>query len=128
MPAPSKHGRVERPLKAGEAENLAEAMRFFAASSRLRLLWAMLGGERTVEELAEAAELTPSAASHQLRLLRQGRLVAVRREGRNAFYRLYDHHLVDLLAAIRYHEEHVHEVSSARPRADTRRARQSVGG
>jgi DNA-binding transcriptional ArsR family regulator len=107
MPHPSEHSDARRPLGADEAERLAEAMRTFGTASRLRLLWALLGGERTVDELAEAAGLAPSAASQQLRLLRAGRLVAVRRDGRHAFYRLFDHHVADLLAAIRHHGEHV---------------------
>lgn len=82
-------------------------MRVFGAASRIRLLWGLLPGERTVEELAETAGLEPSAASHQLRLLRQLRFVAVRREGRHAFYRLFDHHVAELLAAVRHHQEHV---------------------
>jgi DNA-binding transcriptional ArsR family regulator len=106
VPHPSEHRPVARPLGSTEAEALAESMRAFGAGSRLRLLWAMLGGERTVEELVEATGLASSAASHQLRLLRHARLVAVRRDGRHAFYRLHDHHVVDLLAAIRHHYEH----------------------
>ena len=94
-------------------------MRAFGAASRLRLLWAMLGGERTVEQLVELTGLAPSAASQQLRLLRQGRLVAVRRDGRRAYYRLHDHHVAELLAAIRHHHEHVHP-------ADTTLAPESV--
>jgi DNA-binding transcriptional ArsR family regulator len=65
-------------------------------------------GERTVEELVEETGLSSSASSHQLRLLRHARLVAVRREGRHAYYRLHDHHVAALLAAIRQHYEHVH--------------------
>lgn len=107
MPHPSEHESPGRPLSQGEAEELAEAMRAFGTASRLRLLWAMLGGERTVEELAQAAEMAQSAVSQQLRLLRQGRLVSVRRSGRHAHYRLYDDHVADLLAAIRHHHEHV---------------------
>lgn len=107
MPHPSEHDDPKRPLGYDEAEALAESIRAFGTASRLRLLWAMLDGEQTVEELAERAELSQSAASHQLRLLRQGRLVAVRRHGRNAYYRLYDHHMTDLLAALRHHHEHV---------------------
>lgn len=83
-------------------------MRAFGTASRLRLMWAMLDGERTVEELARSAGMNQSATSHQLRLLRQGRLVIVRRSGRHAHYRLHDHHVADLLAAIRHHHEHVH--------------------
>lgn len=107
MPHPSEHRPVHESLGADDAEALAESMRAFGAGSRLRLLWAMLGGERTVEELADATGLASSAASHQLRLLRQGRLVAVRRDGRRAYYRLHDHHIAELLSALRHHHEHV---------------------
>src|SRR5690349_3188003 len=107
MPHPSEHRAAEAPLDQAEAEALAEAMRAFGTASRLRLLWAMLGGERTVDDLCRATGLGASVASHQLRLLRHGRLVAVRRSGRNAYYRLHDHHVADLLAAIRHHHEHV---------------------
>jgi ArsR family transcriptional regulator, nickel/cobalt-responsive transcriptional repressor len=106
MPHASEHEPVDRPLSVDEAEELAEAMRVFGAGSRLRLLWAMLAGERTVEELVELTGLAPSAASQQLRLLRQARLVVVRRAGRHAYYRLHDDHVADLLAAIRHHREH----------------------
>jgi DNA-binding transcriptional ArsR family regulator len=108
MPHPLEHEPPGRPLGPEEAEALAEAMRAFGAASRVRLLWAMLEGERTVEELVEATGLASSAASQQLRLLRQGRLVAVRRHGRRAHYRLHDHHVAELLAAIRHHYEHAH--------------------
>ena len=107
MPHPLEH-HADRALSGHEAEELAEAMRAFGTASRLRLLWEMLEGERTVDELASAAGVSPSAASHQLRLLRHGRLVAVRRAGRNAFYRLHDEHVGDLLRAVRHHHEHVH--------------------
>src|SRR5215204_6905279 len=107
MPHSTEHQDPHRPLSEPESEALADSMRAFATGSRLRLLWAMLGAEVTVEDLAHATGLEPSAASHQLRLLRQARLVAVRRSGRRAFYRLHDHHVAELLAAIRHHHEHV---------------------
>jgi len=115
MPHPSEHEAAGRPLSVDEAEVLAEAMRAFGAGSRLRLLWAMLGGERTVEELVESTGIAPSATSHQLRLLRHGRLVAVRRAGRHAYYRLHDHHVADLLGAIRHHHEHAHPSEELTP-------------
>src|SRR5215208_6767619 len=108
MPHPSEHFGPGRTLELAEAEQLAEAMRAFGASSRLRLLWAMFDGERTVEELSAITGLEHSATSHQLRLLRHARLVTVRRSGRHAYYRLHDHHVADLLAAIRHHHEHVY--------------------
>lgn len=114
MPHPSEH-ELNLALAHQEAETLAEAMRAFGTASRLRLLWAMRTGERTVEQLVADTGMSSSAASHQLRLLRQARLVAVRRAGRHAFYRLHDHHVADLLAAIRAHYEHAHQPRQPTP-------------
>ena len=50
---------------------------------------------------------------HHLRLLRSLRLVRARRSGRNVFYSLHDHHIADLLAAVRHHHEHVHPPPAA---------------
>jgi ArsR family transcriptional regulator, nickel/cobalt-responsive transcriptional repressor len=113
MPHPTEHSDAGRPFDPGEAEELAEAMRIFGTASRLRLMWALLGGERTVEELSEDAGLSASAASHQLRILRAARVVRVRRDGRRAYYALHDHHVADLLGAIRHHREHVHGLAEA---------------
>ena len=108
MPHPSEHSSASRPLEAHEAEELAETMRAFGSASRLRLLVALVDGERTVEQLAGAAGLEMSATSHQLRILRSLRLVRVRRQGRHAYYALHDSHVADLLVAVRHHREHVH--------------------
>ncbi|MQA75896.1 MAG: metalloregulator ArsR/SmtB family transcription factor [Solirubrobacterales bacterium] len=81
-------------------------MRVFAAASRVRLLFALVGGERTVDDLAAAVEMDGSAVSQQLRVLRQLHFVATRRAGRHVHYRLHDDHVSDLLAAIRHHHEH----------------------
>ena len=124
MPHPAEHGDVDRPLSHAEAEGLAEALRAFGSASRLKLLWALLDGEQTVEALAGVAAMEQSAVSHQLRLLRQQRLVAVRRDGRHAYYRLFDHHLPELLAALRNHYEHVdppHTTGASARRVTTRR-------
>jgi len=127
VPHPAEH-ELSKPLAAEEAETLADAMRAFGTSSRLRLLWAMRDEERTVEELVVATGMSSSAASQQLRLLRQARLVAVRRSGRHAFYRLHDHHVADLLAAIRSHYDHAHQPAQPSPvdlglESDTQTAR-----
>jgi len=116
MARPSEHRPATRPLLPEEAEQLADAISAFATGSRLRLLWAMLPGERSVEELATEANLSQSATSHQLKVLRDARLVKVRRDGRHAFYSLHDHHIPDFLAAMRHHYEHV-ELGDASPKA-----------
>jgi DNA-binding transcriptional ArsR family regulator len=114
MPHPAEH-ELNRSLALEEAETLAEAMRAFGTASRLRLLWAMREEERTVEELVAETGMSSSAASQQLRLLRQARLVAVRRSGRHAYYRLHDHHVADLLGAIRSHYDHAHQPAQPTP-------------
>src|SRR5215208_4462936 len=108
MPHPSEHGPAARPLAAAEAEELAETLKALASPGRLRVLTELLAGEQTVEHLAAAAGLSLSATSHHLRLLRTLRLVRARRAGRHVFYALHDHHLADLLGAVRHHHEHVH--------------------
>lgn len=116
MARPSEHRPATRPLLPKEAEQLADAISAFATGSRLRLLWAMLPDERSVEELATEADLSQSATSHQLKVLRDARLVKVRRDGRHAFYSLHDHHIPDFLAAMRHHYEHV-ELGDVSPKA-----------
>lgn len=106
MARPSEHKPATRPLPQDEAELLAAALAAFSTASRLRLLWSLLPGERTVAELAAENELTQAATSQQLRVLREAQLVRVRRDGRRAFYALHDHHIPELLAAMRHHYEH----------------------
>jgi DNA-binding transcriptional ArsR family regulator len=107
MPHSSEHAAPSRPLGAEEARDLTETLKALASPSRLRVLTELVAGERTVEQLAAAAGLSPSATSHNLRLLRSLRLVRTYRLGRHAYYALYDHHVADLLAAVRYHHEHI---------------------
>jgi DNA-binding transcriptional ArsR family regulator len=113
MPHPLEHGSAARPLGATEADELAETLRALGSPGRLRLLTELVNGDRTVERLAAAAGLSLSATSHHLRLLRSLRLVRARRDGRHVYYALHDHHLADLLGAVRHHHEHVHPSASA---------------
>src|SRR5215208_3928421 len=108
MPHPMEHGTPTRALAPDEAEELAETLKALASPARLRLLVELLDGERTVEQLAAAADLGASATSHHLRILRALRLVRAHRAGRHVNYALHDHHISDLLAAVRHHHEHVY--------------------
>jgi DNA-binding transcriptional ArsR family regulator len=107
MPHSSEHATPSRPLEAAEARELTETLKALASPSRLRVLTELVAGERTVEQLATAAGLSPSATSHNLRILRSLRLVRTHRQGRHAYYALHDHHVAELLAAVRHHHEHV---------------------
>jgi DNA-binding transcriptional ArsR family regulator len=123
MPHPSEHATASRSMGVVEAQELAETLKALASPSRLRVLAELVGGERTVEELARASELSPSATSHNLRILRGLRLVRTRRDGRHAYYALYDHHVPDLLAAVRHHYEHVNPPAPTALPSDTSVAR-----
>lgn len=107
MPAAQRHRPAGARLGDGEADSLAEAMAAFAAPSRLKLLFGLVGVERTVEELAAVTGLTPNVVSQQLRVLRLLRLTVGRRAGRHVRYRLFDTHVCELLEAIRNHGDHV---------------------
>ena len=115
VPRPEEHLSPDRPLGDDEAARIAERMTAFATASRLKLLFGLAGGERSVDELAVSAAMTPNAVSQQLRVLRHLRLVAVRRDGRRMLYRLHDAHLMDLLTAIRHQHEHAEHGWSDQP-------------
>ena len=122
MGRPHEHAPRSAALSADEAEQLAEFMAAFSAPSRLRVLFALAGMERSVEELSEATGLLPNAISQQLRVLRLLQMVQGRRDGRHMRYRLFDEHVADLLTVIRHHGEHASD-AVAHDRAATRKAR-----
>lgn len=78
-------------------EGAAALLKLLADPTRLKILSALRSGELRVNELALAVGLSESAVSHQLRLLRTGRLVTYRKVGRTANYRLLDEHVTTLL-------------------------------
>ena len=106
MPRPLEHSSPAAPVSTEEAESIAESMGVFGAASRVRLLYALLEEPLTVDQLAASVVMESSAVSHQLRILRQLRFVVAEREGRHVRYRLHDHHIADLLGAVRHHHEH----------------------
>lgn len=90
--------RVVRTLVSSQgALALAETFSVLGDPTRTRILHALSVDELCVSDLAGLLELSPSAVSHQLRLLRDRRLVAVRREGKRTYYRLQDEHIRTLI-------------------------------
>lgn len=88
-------GRPE-PLPDTAAASLAETFKVLGDVTRIRILDAISRSELCVCDIAESLGLTESAVSHQLRLLRSMRLVRARRSGRQVFYAVDDHHIVQL--------------------------------
>ncbi len=80
-----------------EIQSLSDLFKAFGDFSRLRILAALSGGEICVCDLADVLGMTQSAVSHQLKILRQARLVGSRREGRTVYYFLSDEHVRTIL-------------------------------
>ena len=81
-----------------ELYDLAELFKVFGDSTRIRILFVLFEAEVCVCDLAKALNMTQSAISHQLRVLKQMRLVKFRREGKTVFYSLADGHIETILA------------------------------
>ena len=94
-------------LPAQEQVDLAvEVFRMLADSTRVRILWALLAGERSVNELAEAVDKPAASVSQHLAKLRLGRLVQARRQANQVFYRISNEHVAQLVEDAIYHAEH----------------------
>lgn len=78
--------------------NLAELFKVFGDSTRIRILFVLFEAEVCVCDLAQALNMTQSAISHQLRILKQNKLVKNRREGKSIFYSLADDHVRTIIA------------------------------
>lgn len=84
---------MQRAPSEDQLYDLAEVFKVFGDSTRIRILYRLFSGEYGVKELAESLNLTQSAVSHQLKLLKQARLVRARREGKSMIYALADEHV-----------------------------------
>lgn len=113
------HGVQGNPPRPGHidpstAEAVAVIMQALATPSRVRILGRLRESACSVGELAAAVEMEPSAASHQLRLLRHLGLVVGQRTGRQVIYALHDDHIGALLEEAVFHTEHLRLGASRR--------------
>ena len=77
--------------------DLAEFFKVFGDSTRIRILYALKENELCVCDIANLLELTQTAVSHQLRVLKSSKLVKARRSGKTVFYSLDDDHIHSIL-------------------------------
>ena len=77
--------------------DLAELFKIFGDSTRIKILYVLFESEMCVCDIAQLLGMTQSAISHQLRSLKQSRLVKARREGKTVFYSLADGHVRTIL-------------------------------
>ena len=83
-------------LDEARAAMLAELFGALSDTTRVRIISTLVNGESNVSSIAQSVGISESAVSHQLRSLRQMRLVHARKQGRHVFYCLDDEHIVDL--------------------------------
>ena len=88
-----------------ELYDLAELFKVFGDSTRIRILFVLSSAEVCVCDLARVLNMTQSAISHQLRILKQNKLVKSRREGKSIFYSLADDHVRTIINQGREHIE-----------------------
>lgn len=84
--------------KEQELSDLAEFFKVFGDSTRIKVLYVLSQSEMCVCDIATLLQMGQSAISHQLRVLKQMRLVKFRREGKTVFYSLADGHIETILA------------------------------
>lgn len=97
--APDTVARLRSDLPDDEVlYDLSELFRVFGDSTRIKILYALFESELCVGDLALLLEVSPSAVSHQLRLLKASKLVKFRREGKTVYYSLDDDHVRSIIA------------------------------
>lgn len=77
--------------------DLAELFKVFGDSTRIKILYVLFESEMCVCDIAQILNMTQSAISHQLRVLKQSRLVKFRRSGKTVFYSLADDHVRSII-------------------------------
>ena len=90
----SVHGQLK---EMGHLDEISEIFKLLGDGTRLKILFSLKLHELCVCDLASLLGVTPSAISHQLRLLKSYRLVKLRREGKISYYSLQDSHFSDLI-------------------------------
>ena len=89
-----------------ELYELADLFKVFGDSTRIKILYVLFENEMCVHDIANILNMTQSAISHQLRILKQNRLVRFRKEGKTVLYTLADEHVFTIL---RQGIEHIEE-------------------
>jgi ArsR family transcriptional regulator, zinc-responsive transcriptional repressor len=102
-----------------EVNLIVEVFRMLADPTRVRVLWALTGGEMSVNELAERVGKPAPSVSQHLAKLRMARLVRTRREGTTIFYSLENEHVSQLVADAVFNAEHAGPDVPAHHRGDT---------
>ena len=85
--------------------DMAELFKVFGDSTRIKILCELMNEEKCVSDICQAIQMGQSAVSHQLRILKQAKLIRGRRQGNQILYSLADHHVVMIMNMTREHLE-----------------------
>lgn len=77
--------------------DVAELFKVFGDSTRIRILYSLYDNEKSVNEIASILNMTQSAISHQLKLLKINKLIKNRRDGKTIYYSLDDSHIFNII-------------------------------
>ena len=94
-------------LEEPHVQMIVETFQALADSTRVRILYTLIQRPMCVRDLAILVGVSPSGVSHQLRFLRERRLVKSRRDGNTIYYQVDDHHVAALFKEADYHIDHV---------------------
>lgn len=98
--------RIQKTLINDETVfNMAEFFKVFGDSTRMKIISVLLKDELCVGEIAMATNSSQSAISHQLRVLKQSKLVKYRKEGKTVYYSLDDDHIYQIYNLVKQHIE-----------------------
>lgn len=98
--------KIQKELPSDELIfDMAELFKVFGDSTRMKIISALLQDELCVGDIAVITNSTPSAISHQLRVLKQAKLVKFRKEGKVVYYSLDDEHVKEIYEKGREHVE-----------------------
>lgn len=97
MVTEEKCSKIEIGVDENEVHRLSEFFKVFGDGTRLKILLLLAKRELCVHQLSDLLDMQQTAVSHQLKILRQTRLVKFRKEGKHVFYSLDDSHIGELM-------------------------------
>lgn len=89
---------IKKKIDENTLIDVAELFKYFSDSTRIRILYSLIEKERSVNEIAELLNMNQSAISHQLRILKNSKLIKNRRDGKTIYYSLDDDHVYNIIA------------------------------
>ena len=89
--------------------DLAELYKIFGDSTRIKIINILIDNELCVNQISEKTNVSQSAISHQLRILRENKVIKARREGQNIIYSLDDEHIMQIVNLVKIHVQEEEE-------------------